>query len=62
MATKKDLQASQKRLDAIEKKIVENKEAREDLRLEARSLRDDYIAEEKVRESLLRQTLTEGDK
>lgn len=60
MSTK--LEESQNKLDAIEKDIIANKKQRITLRTEAHKLRDSYIAEEKIREKLLRESLTEGDK
>jgi hypothetical protein len=57
-ATENDLKESQAKLDAIEEKIVENKQARLELREEAKVLRDEYLAEEKIRESLLKEVLT----
>lgn len=58
MATK--LEESQAKLDALLEKITENKAAREKLREEARELRDQYIAEEKIREAELKSELTGG--
>jgi hypothetical protein len=52
------LEESQKRLDAIEEKLIANKKARIQLRDEAIELRNEYIAEEKIRETELRLELT----
>lgn len=54
----KELKESQGKLDAIEKKIIANKEAREKLREEAVELRGQYFKEERVREALLKESLT----
>ncbi len=53
----KELKQSQAKLDAIEKKIIANKLARVKLKEEAKELRDEYIAEERVREDLLKKVL-----
>lgn len=45
----------QAELDAIQEKVIENKNARNDLRVEAKELRDQYIAKEKEREAALKE-------
>lgn len=52
------LKESQAKLDKIQEKIVANKEARLELREEAKELRAEYLAEEKNREKYLKQVLT----
>lgn len=58
MTPKQQLEKSQSKLNEIEKAAIENKLKREELREEARKLRDAYIAEEKIREQLLKEVLT----
>lgn len=65
----KDLEKSQAKLDKIQEKLIENKQKRlaagggsDELRAEAVRLRDEYIAEEKIREALLKEVLTKGVK
>jgi hypothetical protein len=53
-----ELKESQAKLDALEAEIIENKKTREALREDARVLRDKYIAEEKIRETLLQRVLS----
>ncbi len=58
----KTLKESQDKLDSIEKQIVANKFAISEMRQKARELRDKYIAEQKVREDLLKKSLSkEGE-
>jgi len=60
----KDLKASQAKLDKIEKQLIENKKERlaagggtEEMKAEAVRLRDEYVAEQNIREQLLKEVL-----
>lgn len=54
------LKESQAKLDKIQEAIIANKQAREALRTEAVALRESYIAEEAIREALLKAELSGG--